>query len=113
MKTRKKKRIWRTKGRKGSGPVSQFVRDRFGVSINASTKDAAVEIKNIYANLTPDESRTGSYKPQIKEILGRNFGPSLFSSKQRILKELRQLGEGSAEPPKTWMRSRVEIQLMD
>jgi len=88
------------------------MRDKLGVSIHASTKDAALEIKNIYANLTDKELKSGSYKPQIKEILGRNYGPSIFTSKERISKELRKFGEGSVEPPKNWMRSRVEIQLM-
>jgi len=103
----------KTKRRKGSGPVSQFVRNRLGVSMYDSTKEAALEIKNIYANLEDDKKEKNKpvkpLKPQIDDIFKRNFGPSLSSPRDRILKELHKFGEGSITPPKNWMRSIMDI----
>jgi len=112
----RKTRIRKTKRRKGSGPVSQFMRNRLGVSMYASTKDAATEIKNIYANLTEDEIRekdkpVKSYDHKIQAILGRNFGPSFLSSNQRIIKELEKfmVPGGPDVSPKNLYRAIREI----
>jgi len=78
----------RTKRRRGSGKITQGLR-YLGVPTNDSTKQAALEIKNIYANLTENEITFGSYKPAINKIFERNFGYSPFGTpKQRIVMEL-------------------------
>lgn len=87
MAIRKTKRV-KNKRRKGSGKISQGLR-YLGAPTNDSTKQAALEIKNIYANLTDTEKTFGSYKPKINLIFERNFGYSPFGTpKQRIVAEL-------------------------
>lgn len=85
MANRKTRRL---KRRRGSGKITQGLR-YLGAPTNASTKQAALEIKNIYAKLTDTEKTFGSYKPSINAIFGRNFGYSPFGTpKQRIVMEL-------------------------
>ena len=84
----------RTK-RRGSGKITQGLR-YLGVPTNDSTKQAALEIKNIYANLTDTEKTFGAHKPQINKIFERNFGYSPFGTpKQRILMELHKFKSAS------------------
>ena len=83
-----------------------------GAPTNDSTKQAALEIKNIYANLTEQESNFGSYKPKINAIFERNFGYSPFGTpKDRILMELNKFKspDGPDVSPKNLYRAIIEI----
>lgn len=101
----------RTKPRKGSGKITQGLR-YLGAPTNDSTQQAALEIKNIYANLKDEESRNGTYKPKINAIFQRNFGYSPFGTpKQRILMELNKFKspDGPDVSPKNLQRAIIEI----
>ena len=106
----KTRKIRKMKGRKGGNDATQFAR-KHGMWSFASTKQAALEIKNIYANYSAAQLDFGRHKQEINAIFGRKFGPSPFTPEQRIIKELEKfmVPGGPDVSPKNLYRAIREI----
>ena len=91
MATRKTRRIRKTKGRKGGNDVTQFAR-RHGMWSYASTKQAALDIANLYDKLENPGRRlsNGEFKGKVLHILRQNFGP-IGNFRANIVKELKKI----------------------